>query len=259
MTVHGAKGLEADIVFLVDNGARPVDRRARSAPPVARRRSRSAQPGAARLDAQRSSRCRQACARRVDAWRERAEEEYRRLLYVGMTRARDRLYVVGIAKQNTDHDNGWHALVRSALEPEVDRDRGRPTASSRRSNGAPRRAARSPANAERGHGARRHDRPAGLGERSRAAGAAAVAAVTPSSALADGDGEPRFAVRAAFRRAQRSRRDAGARPRPARSIACCSRCPTSRRRRAPRSARRYLDAVAPATGRRPTAPRCSPR
>jgi ATP-dependent helicase/nuclease subunit A len=56
---------------------------------------------------------------RIDAIRAEAEEEYRRLLYVAMTRARDRLYVCGTLKPKaTDMKAGWHALVTSALEAE---------------------------------------------------------------------------------------------------------------------------------------------
>ncbi|MDH3196205.1 MAG: PD-(D/E)XK nuclease family protein, partial [Hyphomicrobiales bacterium] len=43
-------------------------------------------------------------------------DEYRRLLYVGMTRARERLYLTGISKARTPTD-GWYGLVRAALAP----------------------------------------------------------------------------------------------------------------------------------------------
>ena len=92
-TVHGAKGLEAPIVFLADAGPR-----GRSAPrppalerPAARRHRRRAaalargQGRARRPDRGASSRART----------RRELEERRRLLYVALTRARDRLYVTG--------------------------------------------------------------------------------------------------------------------------------------------------------------------
>ena len=121
MTVHGAKGLEADIVFLVDNGtpaniASYVDRvlpLARApdpdrSGPVVWMRGVAAMP--ARILA------------RIDAERRLDEEEYRRLLYVGMTRARDRLYVVGLQKQKTGQgkvDMRWHPIVERALAAEL--------------------------------------------------------------------------------------------------------------------------------------------
>ena len=118
MTVHGAKGLEADVVFLVDNGAPPTsathdprllslgddDDPLKPGPFVWMRSSRQMP---------------RAIKDRVERERVKAEEEYRRLLYVGMTRARDRLTVVGLAKQPRDPDTRWHALVREALTPEA--------------------------------------------------------------------------------------------------------------------------------------------
>ena len=116
MTVHGAKGLEADIVFLVDTGSAPVhaghdpnvialgDDADEIVPPLVWMRGRRAMPKAAK--------------ERLDALRLRDAEEYRRLLYVAMTRARDRLYVCGTKKQSTDPGAGWHALVSNALAPE---------------------------------------------------------------------------------------------------------------------------------------------
>jgi len=44
------------------------------------------------------------------------EEEYRRLLYVAMTRAEDRLYVCGWQGRDTPPEDCWYALVRSGLE-----------------------------------------------------------------------------------------------------------------------------------------------
>jgi ATP-dependent helicase/nuclease subunit A len=118
MTVHGAKGLEADVVFLVDNGTPPVidnyvsrvlplsaDRDPMTPGPVAWVYSTPAMP--------------ERLAQRLAEVKQRDEEEYRRLLYVGMTRARDRLYVVGMVKQKRKEDRRWHVLVEKALEPEL--------------------------------------------------------------------------------------------------------------------------------------------
>ena len=118
MTVHGAKGLEADVVFLVDNGTPPNisnhvqrvlplsgDRDPDSPGPVVWMRSSPQMP--------------ERIAARLAEERQRAEEEYRRLLYVGMTRARDRLYVVGMKKQNLTNDGRWHPIVARALEAEL--------------------------------------------------------------------------------------------------------------------------------------------
>ena len=121
MTVHGAKGLEAPIVFLVDRGGRPFD--ARNAPqlvPVALPGEPSGQASGflwrgtpdARSDVHEA-----AMARLERA----AREEYRRLLYVGMTRAADRLIVAGYRGVTAPSDPTWHTMVQSALEPACDR------------------------------------------------------------------------------------------------------------------------------------------
>jgi len=108
MTVHGAKGLEAPIVFLADTmtppgGPRPprlldlagnaviwVGRKADDPPPVA----------AARQEAQRD-----------------AADEYRRLLYVAMTRAADRLIICGAQGEKKRPDGCWYDLVCEPLKP----------------------------------------------------------------------------------------------------------------------------------------------
>jgi ATP-dependent helicase/nuclease subunit A len=44
------------------------------------------------------------------------KEEYNRLLYVALTRARDRLYVTGWGEETEKAEPSWHALVKRALE-----------------------------------------------------------------------------------------------------------------------------------------------
>jgi ATP-dependent helicase/nuclease subunit A len=105
LTVHGAKGLEAPIVFLPDTTQMPRQlpkvlwgEQAMPFWPIAR----GALPmpvGAARAVAQR-----------------RRDQEYRRLLYVAMTRAADRLYVCGWETKQAPPAGNWHALVRAGLE-----------------------------------------------------------------------------------------------------------------------------------------------
>ena len=125
MTVHAAKGLEAPIVFLVDCGSEPSSRQheprlvpvpvpgARPEPgqtedPLAWVPSGLARPATVKIT--------------LDALKERNEEEYRRLLYVGMTRAEDRLIVCGYAGKDA-RDDTWHAMVSNAL---IGHDRCRP-------------------------------------------------------------------------------------------------------------------------------------
>ncbi|MCR9122121.1 MAG: double-strand break repair helicase AddA [Phyllobacteriaceae bacterium] len=120
MTVHGAKGLEAPIVFLVDRGSAPFD--ARQAPallPV----DLPGETGAAReallwrgVPDARSD----VHAASLERLKRAAQDEYRRLLYVGMTRAADRLIVAGYRGIHAPSEPTWHGMVLSALEPHCD-------------------------------------------------------------------------------------------------------------------------------------------
>ncbi|TIX52481.1 MAG: hypothetical protein E5V28_31825, partial [Mesorhizobium sp.] len=47
--------------------------------------------------------------------RELADDEYRRLLYVGMTRAEDRLIVCGYHGKRAPNAGTWHSIVSRAL------------------------------------------------------------------------------------------------------------------------------------------------
>ncbi|MCV3735112.1 double-strand break repair helicase AddA [Rhizobium sp. TRM96647] len=110
MTVHAAKGLEAPVVFLVDSGGAPF--------------THTHMPKLRFLAAGRSD--------TLPAWlpvkdlgndltdldaqriRAQAEEEYRRLLYVAMTRAADRLVVCGY-RGKRPISGTWHEMVTAGL------------------------------------------------------------------------------------------------------------------------------------------------
>ncbi|MGH6953433.1 MAG: double-strand break repair helicase AddA [Alphaproteobacteria bacterium] len=110
MTVHGAKGLQAPIVFLPDTMQVPQgddellwlrqDSDGRHEFPLwpPKRVHEDEWCRAARREAS-----------------ERREQEHRRLLYVAMTRAEDRLYVCGWHGARAPHTDCWYNLVRAGL------------------------------------------------------------------------------------------------------------------------------------------------
>ena len=112
MTVHASKGLQAPIVILPDtikstgsSGNRAGDR--------------LLWPAKTGLDfplwsthAEQDSRVYTEAKARV---RDRDQEEYRRLLYVALTRAEDRLYIGGAAGQKGHDEGSWYNLTRNAF------------------------------------------------------------------------------------------------------------------------------------------------
>ncbi len=114
MTVHAAKGLEAPIVFLVDKSSPAFQ--SQHAPSLYGWSENNQE--ACYLWVPRSDdHCSKTLALRDDEKR-RAEEEYRRLLYVAMTRAEDRLIICGYRGKTNPGAPNWHDMVRTALEPD---------------------------------------------------------------------------------------------------------------------------------------------
>jgi ATP-dependent helicase/nuclease subunit A len=105
LTVHGAKGLEAPIVFLPDTIALP-DQKTALIWTDAGELPLWKPPGDFTATAYADEKAR---------WRDRQMQEYRRLLYVGLTRAQDRLYVCGWQTKKTPPTGCWHTLCRTGL------------------------------------------------------------------------------------------------------------------------------------------------
>jgi len=117
MTVHAAKGLEAPVVFLVDGGAKPFSH---SHMPQLRFLPTPGLAGGlpAWLPLKDfANALTEADAERIKAG---AEEEYRRLLYVAMTRAADRLVVCGYRGKQENKDT-WHPMIAAALSADAAR------------------------------------------------------------------------------------------------------------------------------------------
>ena len=108
MTVHGAKGLEAPIVILADT----------MTPPAGPRQPRLLKlAGDALIWAGRKADDAPAIAVARQATLDEARDEYRRLLYVAMTRAADRLIVCGAEGKTKRPEGCWYDLIRGALDP----------------------------------------------------------------------------------------------------------------------------------------------
>jgi ATP-dependent helicase/nuclease subunit A len=107
MTVHGAKGLEADIVILPDTTTLPD-------PPSRKGHLLYDETGVLfpMPEAEASERIK--VAKRAEE--EETLREHRRLLYVALTRARDRLYVCGFENRRGLRDGSWYALARAAAQ-----------------------------------------------------------------------------------------------------------------------------------------------
>ena len=117
MTVHAAKGLEAPVVFLVDGGGKAFDTRHL---PKFRLLELPGEPAKIPVWVPGKSAENSLTAADGARLKNAGEEEYRRLLYVGMTRAADHLVICGYRGKNEVPDC-WHALVRTALSANGDR------------------------------------------------------------------------------------------------------------------------------------------
>jgi ATP-dependent helicase/nuclease subunit A len=110
MTVHGAKGLEAPIVFLPDTFSPPDDRNEvqplmipaseGKLVPFWRFGGGIEAPGVTALR---------------DLLRDQRMDEYRRQLYVALTRARDEIYICGYTTDEAPKSESWYALIAASI------------------------------------------------------------------------------------------------------------------------------------------------
>jgi len=103
ITVHGAKGLQAPVVFLPDTMQVPT-------------KSPALVWAAGDVPLWLKDGDAPAARAALDAARQRRDQEYRRLLYVALTRAEDRLYVCGWHGRQAPPQNTWYEFIRAGLK-----------------------------------------------------------------------------------------------------------------------------------------------
>jgi len=116
MTVHGAKGLESSVVFLVDTTTSPSDTQRLRLIHLPQGNAAPHAPGVV-VWAGKKAEDPPGVADGRKAMLGDTEDEYRRLLYVAMTRAADRLVVGGCmpGNMNTVRKSSWYDLITKGL------------------------------------------------------------------------------------------------------------------------------------------------
>ncbi len=116
MTVHAAKGLEAKVLFLPDSCSAPSSRHDPKIFSLA-----SKVPGEETIawSPNKDLDCEAVADARVRE-REAEREEYRRLLYVALTRAEERLYIGGFHGAKDPDSGCWAKMIEAALESEAE-------------------------------------------------------------------------------------------------------------------------------------------
>jgi ATP-dependent helicase/nuclease subunit A len=113
MTVHGAKGLEANIVILPDATDLPGPRGGPALLAVPGGGNGPAGVPLFNADTHVKPQV-------LQTWRnsgqEKSGDERKRLLYVAMTRARDELYIAGAQGERKLDEDCWYSLVKAALD-----------------------------------------------------------------------------------------------------------------------------------------------
>ncbi|MBQ8101561.1 MAG: double-strand break repair helicase AddA [Afipia sp.] len=116
MTVHGAKGLEAPVVFLVDTTTSPADTQRMNLIRLPQGNAAPNAPAVVLWAGKKANDLPVVAAART-AMKKDTEDEYRRLLYVAMTRAADRLIVGGVLPggRNAVRPLSWYDLIQKGL------------------------------------------------------------------------------------------------------------------------------------------------
>jgi ATP-dependent helicase/nuclease subunit A len=112
MTIHGAKGLEANIVFVADAGSMPKSNRTTPNLLEVIGLNQSYSLPLWRSTGKEKS-AKQTALEVVEEQRVKAERN--RLLYVAMTRACDELYICGVGSKGKSDNGSWYEIISKAL------------------------------------------------------------------------------------------------------------------------------------------------
>lgn len=110
VTVHGSKGLEAKVIFLIDTVRMPTLEKIL---PIPSQDNQSMPTPLWIWLSKTDNGC--ACNEAVNALSDSKIAEYYRLLYVAMTRARDELYIYGYTPHKNAPEMSWHSQLWSVL------------------------------------------------------------------------------------------------------------------------------------------------
>lgn len=116
VTVHGSKGLEAPVVFLIDTIRTPKDKPEKIFP-IPTDLSEKHEKAWLWSHKKSSSECLQYAA---DCAMNTKIAEYYRLLYVAMTRARDHLYIYGFTPNKNPPEIAWHTKLMEVMKTKDD-------------------------------------------------------------------------------------------------------------------------------------------
>ena len=112
MTIHGSKGLEAPIVFLVDCNSTSNNKNAYTS--IVRWPAETAQPSSFQLQLNKDKTDGITQKIQQEKLHDQAREELN-LLYVALTRAREHLYISGIESRKKQ-TNSWYQIIHDGLE-----------------------------------------------------------------------------------------------------------------------------------------------
>ncbi len=112
MTIHGSKGLEAPIVFLADCNSTSSNRNAYAS--LVRWPADKSRPVSFQLQLSLDNTDQITQKLQQEKLNEQAREELN-LLYVALTRAREQLYISGVAS-NRSQPNSWYQIISSGLD-----------------------------------------------------------------------------------------------------------------------------------------------